>query len=646
MLAMPNPLQSAALARPNARALLTDDSDWTWQQLAVAVACRAKVLVDAGVVAGHRVGLLGQPSADWLVSMHAIGWLGAAVLPLPQRVPEAELRRCIAVGAPDWLVLSEDVDPATVQVIRNLRGVQVLGASDIAAASSTTPVGRPERFWPLEEVRLVMLTSGTTAAPRAVELTCAQLAFSAMGAGIRLGHHLDDCWLACLPLNHVGGLSIFFRSAWFATAVTLHARFDAARVARALDDAEVSLVSMVPRMLEEVLAQRAHMPFPERLRAILLGGAPASAQLLERCRAIKAPVAVTWGMTETASQAACTVPGDLDGPLGDCGPPQPFARIDGRSGILTVRGLLVSAPLITGDRGFVDAQGHVRVEGRRDDVILSGGENIAPEEIESVLRAHPAISDAAVVGVPDTRWGQRPIAALVAAAHGVRPDDATLDAWCRERLAAFKVPQRYMWLPQLPRDPLGKLRRRDIPLDIASDDRSVAALDLQPEVPQAVAQRLRHGDGPKIRSQTALHNLRARAYDTVGPLQLVVHAQRAAADAHLSNGDINHVAHANRRLVVRLAVDHRHDPVAARKACLQGPKYRRQNFFKRDVAVLKYARKKNNAGAIDLKETSRDTMLKWHAGFCQYTSRAGVARGRRRGSLGRTDIQHALGSAS
>jgi O-succinylbenzoic acid--CoA ligase len=192
----------------------------------------------------------------------------------------------------------------------------------------------------------------------------------------------------------------------------------------------------------------------------LLGGGPTPPALLARCAAAGAPVSLTWGMTEAASQICTRWPGDLE-ERPDCGPPLAFARVEegGARGALIVRGPLVGGVLETRDGGRVDAQGRVEIEGRVDDVILSGGENIAPSEIERVLEAHPAVLEAAVVGVPDPVWGERPVAALVCAPGEARPGLEALRAWCRASLAPFMAPDQVRWTEALPRVALGKLSR-------------------------------------------------------------------------------------------------------------------------------------------------------------------------------------------
>jgi O-succinylbenzoic acid--CoA ligase len=424
------------------------------------------------------VGLYGPASADWILGLHALGWLGAAVLPLPTGLPQAAWAHTLAAAQAQgvqqiWYTSGASPPPLPAGASLSLHALpaaQVLRALGGPAA--------PERFWPLEELRLIVLSSGTTGPRRPIGLHTGQLCFNAFGSAMRLGHLPTDRWLNCLPLHHVGGLSIAFRTLWAGTTQVLHTGFDVGAVNAALDSGQISQVSLVPQMLARLLEGRGGSPYPATLRVVLLGGAAASEALFAQARAARVPVACSWGMSETASQVATTQPGDWR-QTADCGPPLAFARIDvgPHSGQLRVRGPVAAGGQIdSADRGDVDAAGRLQIGGRLDDLIISGGENISPEEVEAVLLQHPAVAAAAVVGRPDARWGQRPVAYLVARAPplpaslaapapasptaGVAASDAALQAHCRSQLPGFKVPDAFFWRADLPRTELGKLRRR------------------------------------------------------------------------------------------------------------------------------------------------------------------------------------------
>lgn len=517
---IPHPLASFALARPDHPALIADDAGLTARELASAAAKLAGKLAALGIVPGDTVAIVGPANAAWVAAFHAIGWLGAIAAPLSPTAPVFELRTALNTLSPK-LLLAADAEKTAGEL-----GVEVNGKCGFEVANIGNLIGEPdsgaifeitgdplaERFWPLDEVRLRLMTSGSTGKPKAIGITTGQLVFSAFGSAIRLGHDLRDRWLGCLPLHHVGGLSILLRSAWLGITAVLHEKFDAARVAAAVDSGGISLVSLVPTMLDRVLAARPTKPFPSSLRAILLGGAPADDSLLDRCRKIAAPVAITWGMTETASQIATREPGDFAADSG-VGAPLAFARVtaaganEGEAGALAVRGPIAPATqngeFVTADCGFVDAANRVHVMGRADDGLISGGENIFPAEIEAVLRAHPAISEAVVMGVPNAEWGQRPVAVLVARSRvegkadcDVKPPTtADLRAWCLSRLAGFKAPETFVWRVSLPRNEMGKLMRETLRNELAAWLAGAGGIGVgeQAELAQSIEQHIGNG---------------------------------------------------------------------------------------------------------------------------------------------------------
>ncbi|MEZ6186238.1 MAG: polyprenyl synthetase family protein [Planctomycetota bacterium] len=449
--ALPNPVWSTYLSRPNHVVLECGSLRWKAHHLAEAMLTSAGRLTQGGVRPGDKVALCGPPSPEWVITFHALGWIGATVIPLPHDAPAREHQRRLQTLPPDHVILTHGLRMEAVQPL-------IQGHPRGTFVTELPPGPAPaERFWPLEEPRIYAFTSGSSGDSQPVALTTSQLAFSAFGSAVRLGHHPDDRWLACLPFHHVGGLSILVRCAFYATTCVLQPRFDPKHVAETLDKGEVSMVSLVPAMLERVLDARvAERPFPDALRVVLLGGDAAPEGLVERCRALKAPIALTWGLTETASQVATREPGDF-GEESGCGAPLPFARVRSAGETLEVLGPLAGGRVATRDRGSVDRHGRVHVRGRAAQFIVSGGETIALKEIEAVLTEHPAVAEVAVLGVSDARWGERPVAALVPKDPQVLPSNAELRAFCVGQLSAFKVPDAFHWLATLPRTSLGKL---------------------------------------------------------------------------------------------------------------------------------------------------------------------------------------------
>ena len=414
-------LSAAARARPDHDAIVADDGSLTYAQLDERASARARRLAAAGVGEGDRVRVTHPPRLAFAELLHALPRLGAVLAPQPPADPPEPV-----------------LDPTTaVRPDLPLRG----------------------GFEP-DAVHTLIHTSGTTGAAKAVELTYANHAASALASAGGLGVEPADRWLCPLPLHHVGGLNVLIRSAINSTTVVLHERFDAARVKAAFEAGDATLASLVPTMLVRLRA--AGLRSAPGLRAIALGGGPIPPELLEWAAEAGIPVVPVYGMTESCSQVVAGSPGK----------PLPGVELQiAPDGEILVRGAMVApgaaAPdgwLHTGDLGRLDEGGGLQILGRLKELIVTGGENVAPLEVEQALLAHPAVTDAGVAGLPDPDWGEAVIALVVLRA----PADADdLRAWCRERLAPFKVPKAIHPVERLPRNAGGKLLR-DRLLEMAS----------------------------------------------------------------------------------------------------------------------------------------------------------------------------------
>ena len=297
----------------------------------------------------------------------------------------------------------------------------------------------------LDAPALTVRTSGSTAEPKEVELTYGNWLWSALGSAVALGHPASERWLCALPLTHVGGLSILLRSVIAATTVLLHERWNTEAVLLGLDDA--TIVSLVPTTLQRLLD--AGLREPPALRHALLGGAPIPPALLERAREAGVPVTPTYGLTEACSQVA------TDGVPLFC----TRVELDGDGEILVSGPTVAGGGMLrTGDLGRWAGDGRLEVVGRKADTIITGGENVAPAEVEAVLEQHPAVAEAAVHGRPDPEWGEAVVATVVLSGEATADE---LRAYAAERLDGFKVPKAITTrTARLPRTASGKLLRR------------------------------------------------------------------------------------------------------------------------------------------------------------------------------------------
>lgn len=433
-------LDRAAARAPGRIAVETPGCNWTYAELSALARLGAQHLAGLGVGPGDRVAIALAPGAGFVQALHSCLLAGAVAVPVDLRLAPGEQRR-IADGAS---VLIEEPLPST--------------------GASSWPAVRHE----LRAPALIVHTSGTTAAPRPVTLTYGNLLWSALGSGVALGVEERDRWLCALPLSHVGGLSILLRSAIYATSAVVHERFETDRVLAALADGGVTLVSLVATTLARLLD--AGLERPPALRCALTGGGPVPAALVERAHAAGVPVSLTYGLTETCSQVTTTPLAELGAAPASAGPPLFCTRVElAEDGEILVSGPTVSPSaqlkhgrLATGDLGRLDDQGRLWVTGRKADTIISGGENVAPAEVEAVLEAHPAVLEAAVIGRPDEQWGER-VSALVVTRPGAQIEERELLEHCRRSLAPYKVPRQIMQSERpLPRTASGKLLRREL----------------------------------------------------------------------------------------------------------------------------------------------------------------------------------------
>jgi O-succinylbenzoic acid--CoA ligase len=306
---------------------------------------------------------------------------------------------------------------------------------------------------------MIVHTSGSTGEPRPVELTFGNIRANARGVAQAMDLRGDERWLCPLPLAHVGGLMVLLRSALMATtAVLAPPPFDPAAVAERLHDGGITVASLVPAQLQRLLDAGA-TPGPA-LRRVLLGGGPMPRALLSRARAAGFPVCPSYGLTQACSTVTVGEPGDLD--TAGRALPGVGVAIAGDGEIL-VSGATVSAlgSLRTGDLGRLDERGRLIVTGRKGDVIVTGGENVAPAEVEAVLAEHPDVAEAAVFARPHPLWGEA-ITALVVPRDGAELDPAALRGHCLQRLAAFKVPKAFELVDALPRTASGKVKRSEL----------------------------------------------------------------------------------------------------------------------------------------------------------------------------------------
>ncbi|MEI8002216.1 MAG: fatty acid--CoA ligase family protein [Actinomycetes bacterium] len=346
--------------------------------------------------------------------------------------------------------------PLTVQsdLLAQLRPTHLVDADGVRRFPGGTPVAAG--------TAAVVVTSGTTGVGKGVELTTTGARAVGEGWAAALGHDPADRWLVCLPLHHVAGLAILARAAVSGAAVTVHDGFDPAAVGAAVTGGGATLVSVVPTMLARLLD--AGVPV-HRYRAVVTGGAPVSPALRARAEATGVRVVDAYGQSET--WGGCVADGvAIPGASVRLGPADEVELL----GAMVMRGYRLDPErtaaaftpdgwLRTGDVGAFD-DGRLRIVDRLRDLVITGGVNVSPVEVEQVLAQHPGVTDVAVTGAPDAEWGERVVAHVVPAdpAAPLTLDD--LRAWARDRLRSPQLPRELVLVTEVPRSAGGKILRR------------------------------------------------------------------------------------------------------------------------------------------------------------------------------------------
>lgn len=483
---LPEVLAHQASQAPSAPALHFEGKAISYAGLARrSTLCAQWLHHEHGVRPGDRVAWLGFNHPDQIVLLFALAQLGAVLVPLNFRLAPAEwqavLRDCTPslllhdqawqaqaqeLGLPTGRVPSFDGDTA-------LPGQHWATAPDAARPHAATPyAAKPEA------AALLVYTSGTTGLPKGAVHTQANLLANIRAACASQDISAADCVLSVLPLFHVGGLCIQTLPALAAGAtVVLHQRFDAGAALQAIAQHRPTLTVQVPATLAALLAHPLWAQTDLRcLRGIAAGSSVLPRHLIEAFHARDVPVCNVYGATETGPVSIVLWAAHARSHAGSCGWPAPAVEVGLHQVKDGVGELLLRAPNIvnhywpntpaldadgwfhSGDLGQQAADGSFTIVGRAKDMIISGGENIYPAEIENLLCTHPALAECAVLGLPEPRWGEEVVAAVVLR-PGYELEPERLSEFLAQHLARYKLPKRYLSLPELPKTALGKVQK-------------------------------------------------------------------------------------------------------------------------------------------------------------------------------------------
>ncbi len=496
-------IRRTAASSPGAMALRHGEREITYAELEERSNRLAQALIASGVGAGARVAYLGRAAPEVIELLFAVSKIGAVIVPLNWRLSRRELAAVLENSEAPLLLADagylETAENLVAQAARPLLlrivGHDHRGAYEpwLAAHDPVDPGGRGEP----DDVIVQMYTSGTTGAPKGVLTTHRNLA-AAAATSSRWGFDADAISLTPLPLFHIGGIGWVYCGLWHGASTILVSEFDPARVLEILERRRVTNPIFVPTMLQMLtdVPGSAERDF-SALRSITYGASPITTTTLRAAlRTFGCDLIGLYGLTESTGGVV-----HLDGADHDAdGPRQHLLRSAGRpyewvelrivdpatgedlpphtvgevwlrapnvmAGYFnrpgeTARTLTRDGWLRTGDGGYVDREGYLFLTDRVKDMIISGGENVYPIEIEEVLTQHPDVADAAVIGVPDERWGEA-VTAVVVPRDDRAVSAVELLAFARERLAGYKLPRSIEFVDDLPRTPTGKVLKREL----------------------------------------------------------------------------------------------------------------------------------------------------------------------------------------
>ncbi len=450
----------------------------------------AGLMGEFGIRAGDRVALLCRNRIEFFELLFGCAKLGAVLVPLNWRMPAPELEPLIADCTPGLLIHGhEDADAAVALTGASLPVLDLddSGAAGYAARRDRARAHPGRERWPQDETWYLLYTSGTTGQPKGVIQTYGMALANYVNIHQAMQIGADDVTLNYLPLFHTAGINLVTLPTLIAGGrVLVLPGFELEHTIELLDGGSIDTFFGVPAVYQEIsLHPRFAALDLSRVRNFACGGAPMPDALIKRFAGRGARVCNGMGMTETGPTVFLMDPERAEDKIGSVGRPQLLAGVrlvaDGRdvgpgeTGEMWFAGpgitpgywnrpdataaAFVDGWLRSGDLGLRDGDGDYYVVGRLKEMYISGGENVYPAEVENQLAGHPAVLEAAVIGIPDPRWGEVGCAFVLARPGHALPDTEQLTAWCRARLAAYKVPKRFVEVSEFPRTAAGKVRK-------------------------------------------------------------------------------------------------------------------------------------------------------------------------------------------
>ncbi len=494
-------LTKRAFLSPDLEGYVEGDGSFrlTYRSLNESCNCVANAFAAAGIEKGERVGLLLMNSREFMESYYALAKIGAVIVPLNWRLVADELEFILKDSGTQRLIFGEEFletvaelhargDKTDIKQWLQVEGEQAVGyfAESYQAFRDAASADEPQVGAKDDDMLYIMYTSGTTGLPKGVVHTHNTAIWGLMTIGATAEYQANDRYLACLPMFHVGALTPLAANVWRGATNIVMRSFDPIRAWELIQEEKITVGLAVPAMLN-FMAQVAYDQYDySTLRWIMTGAAPVPVALTEKYHEMGIGLLQVYGLTETCGPAclmdaenALRKPDstgraffhtdvrvvDEDGQV--CAPGQVgevwvkgphIMREYWNRPEATAETIVDDGWLRTGDVAYMDEEGFVAIQDRIKDMIISGGENVYPAEIEGVLASHTGIVEAAVIGQESERWGESPLAIVVKSDEALT--EAEVLSFCQGKLARFKQPQRIEFVDEIPRNPSGKILKR------------------------------------------------------------------------------------------------------------------------------------------------------------------------------------------
>jgi len=435
----------------NKLALVTENDRFTYKEYLKSVSACSKKLTELGIGKGKKVAIISENSLEYVLTILSVLNIGAVCIPINVRWPASQIEEALKKVGCDLLV----IEHRSLKVNLRCKSVymdQLIRLKMGAAFEGIEP--------DLERDATIIFTSGSLGEPKPVLHTLGNHYYSALGSNSNISLAPGDVWGVFLPLYHVGGLSIIFRTLISGSAIAIPSKKKS--ISEAIKTMNITHLSLVPTQLYRMLKNKEDIKALRSVKAILLGGAPVRESLIRKAKEYDLPVYTTYGCTEMASQITTTRPNDTISHLLTSGRLLPYRELSiSKDGEIMVKGKTLFKgyaykdklvlPFVkdgwfkTGDLGYLDKDGYLTVYGRKDNMFISGGENIQPEEIEQRLTQIEGVIDAVVVPVEDEQWGQRPVAFVYKEGE---ISESQIKNELEKVLPKYKIPDRVFFLPK------------------------------------------------------------------------------------------------------------------------------------------------------------------------------------------------------